>query len=75
MGEGVALTDGINIPVGTTTGTKIGTSATQKLAFFNATPIVQPAANPDTTDGLALTIQTEVNEIKGLLRAVGLMAP
>lgn len=31
----------------TTTGTKIGTATTQKLGFFNATPIVQPA---NTTD-------------------------
>ena len=58
-----------------TTGTKIGTSATQKIGFYNATPVVQPSANPDTTDGLVATLETEVNEIKGLLRAVGLMAP
>lgn len=31
-----------NLVLGTTTGTKFGTSATQKLSFFNATPIVQP---------------------------------
>jgi hypothetical protein len=29
----------------TTTGTKIGTATTQKLAFWNATPIVQPTAS------------------------------
>jgi hypothetical protein len=34
----------VNVVLGTTTGTKIGTAASQKLAFFNATPIVQPAA-------------------------------
>ena len=32
-----------NIVAGTTTGAKIGTATTQKLAFYNATPIVQPA--------------------------------
>lgn len=37
------LTD-VNIVLGTTTGTKIGTATTQKLAFFNATPVVQPTA-------------------------------
>ena len=33
-----------NIVAGTTTGVKVGTATTQKLAFYNATPIVQPAA-------------------------------
>lgn len=31
-----------NIVLGTTTGTKLGTATTQKLGFWNATPIVQP---------------------------------
>ena len=39
-----SLNDGSNIVLGTTTGSKIGTATTQKLAFWNATPIVQPAA-------------------------------
>lgn len=43
----VSVGDGSNIALGTTTGTKIGTAASQKLAFFNATPIVQPG---NTTD-------------------------
>lgn len=30
-----------NIVTDTTTGTKIGTAATQKLGFYNATPVVQ----------------------------------
>jgi len=32
-----------DIILGTTTGSKIGTATTQKLGFWNATPIVQPA--------------------------------
>jgi hypothetical protein len=32
----------INIAFGTTTGTKIGTATSQKIGFWNATPIVQP---------------------------------
>jgi len=39
------LTNGINLILGTTTGTKIGTSTTQKIGFFNATPIVQPSGD------------------------------
>lgn len=36
------VSDGKNIVLLTTTGTKIGTSTSQKLSFWNATPIVQP---------------------------------
>lgn len=32
-----------NIQTDTTTGTKIGTATTQKLGFWNVTPIIQPA--------------------------------
>lgn len=34
-------TDGLNVAVGTTTGLKIGTATTQKIGFYNATPVVQ----------------------------------
>lgn len=39
----------VNIILGTATGTKIGTSATQKLSMFNATPIVQPSSTGEGT--------------------------
>ena len=42
---GMTMDDGANIATNTTTGTKIGTSVTQKLSFWNATPVVQPHAN------------------------------
>ena len=45
----LTLADALNIAVNTTTGTKIGTSTTQKLGFYNATPVVQPAAIADLT--------------------------
>jgi len=35
-------TVGANIKLDTTVGTKIGTSTSQKISFWNATPIVQP---------------------------------
>jgi len=35
----------VNVILGTTTGTKIGTSTSQKLSFFNSTPIVQPSGS------------------------------
>lgn len=41
------LADAANLALGATTGTKIGTSTAQKLAFFNSTPIVQPSTGTD----------------------------
>lgn len=73
--DGVTLADGKDFDLGTTTGTMFGTGPTQKLGFFGATPVVQGAANPDTSSGVVATVETEVNQIKALLRAVGLMAP
>lgn len=43
--SGLTLADATNIIINTTTGTKIGTSTSQKLAFYNSTPIVQPSGN------------------------------
>lgn len=63
-----------NIATDTTTGTKIGTAATQKIGFYNATPIVQPAANPDTSGATLAALETEVNQVKQTLRDLGLMA-
>jgi hypothetical protein len=44
VGGGITLGDGDNLVLGTTTGTKIGTAVAQKLGFWNATPVVQPAS-------------------------------
>ncbi|MGC8638722.1 MAG: hypothetical protein ACP5XB_02455 [Isosphaeraceae bacterium] len=40
---GGTLADGAQVALGTSTGTRIGTSTTQKLAFWNATPVPQPS--------------------------------
>ena len=37
----IVIKDTANIQLATGTGTKIGTSASQKLGFFNATPVAQ----------------------------------
>jgi hypothetical protein len=51
--------EGFDFALGTTTGTKIGTATTQKLGFYNATPVVQPAAVTDiTTTATAGTLPT-----------------
>jgi hypothetical protein len=44
-GSAITVTDNIPFVFGTTNGSKIGTSTSQKIAFFNSTPIVQPTSN------------------------------
>lgn len=46
----LSFADAVNFTFGTTTGTQIGTSATQKFAFFGATPIIKPSAITAATD-------------------------
>jgi hypothetical protein len=55
-----------------TTGTKIGTGTTQKIGFFNATPVVQQAAVADATD--AASTQARLNDLLARLRTLGLIA-
>lgn len=40
----ITMPDAGNVVTNATTGTKIGTAVTQKIGFWNATPVVQPAA-------------------------------
>lgn len=49
----ITFGDALNIAFNATTGTKIGTATTQKLAFYNATPIVQPTAIGVAMSGIA----------------------
>jgi hypothetical protein len=66
------LADAGDITVGTTTGTKIGTATTQKLGFYNATPVVQPAAVADATT--AVDVITQLNDLLAKLRTLGIIA-
>lgn len=45
MVQGITLSDAKNIIFNTTTGSKIGGATTQKFAFWNKTPIVQPTTS------------------------------
>jgi hypothetical protein len=74
----------LNCVFGSTTGTKLGTATTQKIGFWNATPIVQPTTavasatvvsgtggnvkHDDTFDGYTL------EKIVRALRTIGLLA-
>ena len=53
------IADGRNVQVGKTTGTMIGTEATQKLGFFGNTPIVQPVQMPAPTEARPSTNRRE----------------
>lgn len=48
------------------TGTRFG--------FYGVTPVDQPAANPDTSGATLAQLETEVNQLKAALRALGLIA-
>lgn len=54
------------------TGLVIGTSATQKVGFFGATPVVQQATVAAATD--ATTVIVTANACRTALRNLGLMA-
>jgi hypothetical protein len=45
---GGALADGASVALGSTAGTKIGTSAAQKLGFWDATPVARPGSYVQT---------------------------
>lgn len=66
-------TSGANVPL--LNGTNVHTSA-QCTAFAvgSASPVTTQAANPDTTGAALGALETEVNELKAVLRTFGLIA-
>ena len=77
----VQFQEGRNIQTGTTTGTKFGTDANQKLSFFNATPIAQGGnitlANtpgPNYVQSEMINISTRLNTIILRQEALGFNA-
>ncbi len=71
----VALIDA-DLELSTGTGTKIGTSPLQKLAFYGSIPIVQQASIPDPSGGATQDTQarTAINSILDVLDTYGLTA-
>lgn len=67
------MTDSANFVFGTSTGTKIGTATTQKIGYWNATPVVQPAAIADATGSVA-SVMTQLNLLLAALRSTGQIA-
>ncbi len=87
--KNMQLLDGRNIQLAIGTGTKIGTGITQKLGFYNTTPIAQRASAAQaavvttgatnstpwgyTTQSQAEAIVTLVNECRQALVSLGLI--
>ena len=82
---GITLGDAQNIAFNTTTGTKIGATTSQKLSFWNATPIVQPttavASATVASPGAGTNIKTDdtfdgytLAQVVKALRNAGLLA-
>lgn len=66
------LIDAANITVGSTTGTRIGTATTQKLGFYNKTPVTQRTVTAAATD--AATTMSLANSLRTALVDLGLVA-
>lgn len=65
--------DGVNLTFGTTTGTQIGTSSSQKLGFFGATPVVRPTMGAATAGATYTSAeQAMLNAVYAAVRALGL---
>lgn len=84
----LTVSDAHNIILNTTTGTKIGTGTTQKLGFWNATPVVQQSHIVDAVTNHSFSASysdleledalddmgNKVNEVLTLLETLGLVA-
>jgi hypothetical protein len=57
-----------------TSGTNIGTAATQKLGFWGKTPVVQRPAISAPTGGDLTSTQAKLNEVLAALRDTGIIA-
>ncbi len=89
-GGDLTFADAVNMIVNATTGTKIATATTQKLGFWNAAPVVQPATTGTTTGyttGIGLAVLVDgtftgntggtaytIGDIVNNLKTAGLLA-
>lgn len=59
----LTMADAANVIINTSTGTKIGTATTQKLAFYNSTPVVQQTGSVITSlQNLGLIASATIQE-------------
>lgn len=76
MKQHLGIADTKNITFSAGTGTKIGAATTQKFAFWNTTPVVQPAHIADPSGGGTVDAEarTAINSILAQLATTGLQA-
>jgi hypothetical protein len=68
-----SIADGVNLSLGTVTGTQIATTSSQKLGFFGKTPIVRPTMGAATAGGTYTAAeQAMLNAVYSALRNLGL---
>lgn len=72
LGDTITIADAKNIVLNATTGTKIGTATTQKLGFFNSTPITQPALTGSLSTVADAPAKAVLTSIIAALKATGL---
>lgn len=64
------LGDGKKIIVGKATGTKIGSTASEKLGFWGVTPVIQAGAISSPTTPSANYVQAEATSAKTAIDAI-----
>lgn len=69
----VTLSDGVDLIPGSTSGSKIGTSSSQKVAFYGSTPLVQPSSVGQTA-GFSAGAGAAVNDDSTFTGGVGTKA-
>lgn len=72
----LTFANAVNLAFDTSTGTKIGTATTQKIGFFNATPVVQPTGVSDASGGTIIDVEARaaINAVISRLESLGLLA-
>ena len=66
FGGNININDGYNLAFGTSTGTKIGTSSTEKIALWGGTPVTQRTIFGGITDTTGGTSGTTINIDDGM---------
>ena len=70
------MLDGRNVQFGKTTGTKMGTETSQKVAFYGVTPVIQASAIASPSGGATVDIEsrTAIDLIRTAIKNFGITA-